>query len=124
MAETEGVLIEEIERRLRVQGLFERLRHWDVEPDPECGSITLNRMNVKKDYRKRGLAHLILDVFTGFCDEHQLNALLTAKPIPEEDELDNAAPTVGDLVRLYSKHGWVRTGVRDDMYRQWRPREA
>lgn len=125
MAVTIGEVVEALDERLAAAGLSEILQCWDVNAREQQGSVRtviLDRVKVYREYRGQGYGDRILSVFTVYCDEQQLDAELTARPLPDEDEeiVDEQA-VVDRLFRFYGEHDFVRTGAGNDMFRAFSP---
>jgi hypothetical protein len=122
-------IAEELEVRLAVAGLLEKLEHWDVNAHVRGGEVklvSLDRMTIFRKHLKQGHAHRVLAVFTAFCDEQQLDAELTVRPLhneTENGETNDDKTDIERLFRLYSAHGFVRTGAGHHMFRACHPPE-
>ena len=123
-----GEVVEALDERLATAGLSDKLQHWDVNAREHAGDVTtvvLDRVKIYREHREEGHGHQILDVFTDYCDEQGLNAELTARPLPDEDEeIEDEQTVIERLFRFYGRHGFVRTGVGNDMFRAYHPVRA
>jgi GNAT superfamily N-acetyltransferase len=92
-------IIDDIETLLTARGLRSKLLHWDINEDRATGVVVLDRIQVKDEFRGQGYARETLRVFTDYCDEHNLDAELTVRPLT-----DRTAPR--RLRKLYGIHGF------------------
>ena len=119
-------IVEELEERLTVAGLREKLKHWDVNAQGRVGDVKvveLDRMVIFREHRNQGHAHQVLDLFTAYCDEQRLDAELAVRPLRDETENSETGDDKTDterLFKLYSAHGFERTGQTNRMCRAFR----
>jgi GNAT superfamily N-acetyltransferase len=120
-----GEVVETLDERLATAGLLDRLQHWDVnarEHASDVKTVVLDRVKIYREHQEQRHGRRILDVFTDYCDEQGLDAELTARPLPDEDEeIEDEQTVIERLFRFYGRHGFVRTGAGNDMFRACRP---
>jgi hypothetical protein len=125
MAVSIGEVVEELEERIAAAGLSQKLQHWDVNAREHSGSVRtviLDRVKIYRENRDQGYGDRVLGIFTIYCDEQRLDSELTARPLPDEDEeIEDEQAAIERLFRFYGRHGFVRIGAGNDLFRAFCP---
>jgi hypothetical protein len=101
-------IVDDVDTLLTERGLRSKLLHWDINQGVATDVVVLDPIQVKEEFEGQGWAEEVSRVFTAYCDEHNLDAELTVRPLTERTDPRR-------LRRLYGRHAFVAHPHRENV---------